>query len=319
MPVGVVAKSVLVLVARLVTTADAGSVAVTTAPAASAPGAFTLPALPYSESALEPHIDELTMQLHHGRHHAAYVAGLNLATMGRPPVPLEDLLATAADAGAAIRNMGGGHYNHALFWINMAPAGAGGEPSAALAKAIDRDFGSFEAMKERLAKAAATQFGSGWAWLGPLREGSSPSAPGTLVVTSTANQDNPLMKGLEYHVEDIIPILGLDVWEHAYYLKYQNQRPEYISAFWNVVNWAQVSRNYEEYAVHRVPVPPLSANGTKAASADRADEPCAGGNHSQGFENKLRKLIEARKSNAANDAAVVLAAASGRVTLGRAA
>lgn len=198
--------------------------------------AFELPALPYAHNALEPHIDTATMEIHHGKHHAAYVNNLNAAIAGteNEGKTLEELMANISKLPAAVRNNGGGHYNHSLFWSIMAP-NAGGEPTGKLADAINHTFGSFAAFKEEFAKAGATRFGSGWAWLCVEN--------GKLKVCSTPNQDNPLM--------DVVtdcngtPILGLDVWEHAYYLHYQNRRPDYISAFWSVVNWAEVSRRYE--------------------------------------------------------------------------
>lgn len=198
--------------------------------------AFELPALPYAHNALEPHIDTATMEIHHGKHHAAYVNNLNAAIAGteHEGKSLEELMANISKLPAAVRNNGGGHYNHSLFWSIMGPNG-GGEPTGKLADAINNTFGSFATFKEEFAKAGATRFGSGWAWLCVEN--------GKLKVCSTPNQDNPLM--------DVVtdcngtPILGLDVWEHAYYLHYQNRRPDYISAFWNVVNWAEVSRRYE--------------------------------------------------------------------------
>lgn len=197
--------------------------------------AFELPALPYAHNALEPNIDTQTMEIHHGKHHAAYVNNLNAAVAGtaNENKSLEDLMANISKLPAAIRNNGGGHYNHSLFWTVMSPNG-GGEPSGALGEAINNTFGSFAAFKEEFAKAAATRFGSGWAWLCVEN--------GKLKVCSTPNQDNPLMDV----VTDCngMPILGLDVWEHAYYLNYQNRRPDYISSFWNVVNWDEVARRY---------------------------------------------------------------------------
>lgn len=197
--------------------------------------AFELPALPYAHNALEPNIDTQTMEIHHGKHHAAYVNNLNAAVTGtaNENKSLEDLMANISKLPAAIRNNGGGHYNHSLFWTVMSPNG-GGEPTGALAEAINSTFGSFAAFKEEFAKAAATRFGSGWAWLCV--------EDGKLKVCSTPNQDNPLMDV----VTDCngMPILGLDVWEHAYYLNYQNRRPDYISAFWNVVSWDEVARRY---------------------------------------------------------------------------
>ncbi|MFN3529476.1 MAG: superoxide dismutase [Bacteroidia bacterium] len=197
--------------------------------------AFELPALPYSSEALAPHIDQTTMEIHHGKHHAAYVNNLNAAIVGtaHEGKSLEALMANISQLPAAVRNNGGGHYNHSLFWTIMGPHG-GGEPTGTLADDINATFGSFSSFKEEFAKAAATRFGSGWAWLCVEN--------GKLKVCSTPNQDNPLM--------DVVtdcngtPILGLDVWEHAYYLNYQNRRPDYISAFWNVVNWDEVSRRY---------------------------------------------------------------------------
>jgi Fe-Mn family superoxide dismutase len=197
--------------------------------------AFTLPALPFAAAALEPHIDAQTMQIHHDKHHQAYVDNLNKAIAGTPNEnkSLEDLLKIAGTLSPAIRNNGGGHWNHSFFWEILAP-GAGGKPSGKLAESIDADFGSFDAFKEKFAQAGATRFGSGWAWL--------VEQDGKLVVSSTPNQDNPLMDVAEVKGT---PILGVDVWEHAYYLKYQNRRAEYLSAFWNVVNWKEVSKKYE--------------------------------------------------------------------------
>ena len=197
---------------------------------------FELPALPYEFKALEPHIDARTMEIHHDKHHAGYTNNLNAAIAGTAleGKSLHDLLAHAGQNGAAVSNNGGGYYNHSLFWEVMAP-NAGGQPSGDLAAAIDSAFGSFDAFKEQFAKAAATRFGSGWAWL--------QVSDGKLVVSSTPNQDNPLMDVAEVKGT---PILGLDVWEHAYYLNYQNRRPDYISAFWNVVNWSKVAENFKK-------------------------------------------------------------------------
>ncbi|MDP4129625.1 MAG: superoxide dismutase [Bacteroidota bacterium] len=197
--------------------------------------AFTLPALPYAPAALEPYIDALTMQIHHDKHHQAYVDNLNKAIAGTPNEhkSLEDLVKAAGTLSPAIRNNGGGHWNHSFFWEILAP-GAGGKPSGKLAESIDADFGSFDAFKEKFTQAGATRFGSGWAWL--------VEQDGKLVVSSTPNQDNPLMDVAEVKGT---PILGVDVWEHAYYLKYQNRRAEYLAAFWNVVNWKEVSKKYE--------------------------------------------------------------------------
>lgn len=200
--------------------------------------AFELPALPYATNALEPHIDTLTMEIHHGKHHAAYVNNLNAALAKHPELAdksLDELLssldALPEDIRGAVRNNGGGHANHALFWQLMSPKG-GGEPEGRLAKAINETFGSFEEFKKQFAAAAATRFGSGWAWLVLDRSGK-------LSVTSTPNQDTPVMEGK-------FPILGLDVWEHAYYLHYQNRRPDYVQAFFNVVNWDKVGDLYDE-------------------------------------------------------------------------
>jgi len=228
----------------------------------SAEDLFSLPALPYSYDALEPHIDAETMKIHHGKHHAAYVAGLNAAApkteSGKgDALALAALQKTAVKKGTAVRNHGGGHYNHALFWVNLEPAASSSEPSPDLGADIDDKFGSLEKMQEEFAKAAMGRFGSGWAWLGVKPDGS-------LGITSTANQDNPLMEGLEYAVEPMIPILGLDVWEHAYYLKYQNKRADYVKAFWNLVNWKKVSRNYDAYAKKGTPVPPTPTGGGHA-------------------------------------------------------
>lgn len=194
--------------------------------------AFKLPKLDYAYDALEPNIDALTMEIHHTKHHAAYTNNLNAALEGTPNAgkSIEELLAGISKLSVAIRNNGGGYYNHNLFWKVIGPNG-GGKPSGDLLAAIEKNFGSFDAFKEEFAKAAATRFGSGWAWL-------VKQADGKLVITSTPNQDNPLMD-----IADVkgTPILALDVWEHAYYLKYQNRRPDYISAFWNVVNWNEVA------------------------------------------------------------------------------
>jgi len=198
---------------------------------------FKLPELPYSYDALEPHIDAKTMEVHHSKHHAAYTSKLNEAIDGTPNAnkSIEEIMGMVDQLGAAVRNNGGGFYNHSLFWKVMSPNG-GGNPSGKLAEAIDSDLGGMEKFKEEFSKAGATQFGSGWAWL-------LVGSDGKLKVSGTPNQDNPLMP-----VASIkgTPILGLDVWEHAYYLKYQNKRPDYIAAFWNVVNWDEVSKNYEK-------------------------------------------------------------------------
>jgi len=198
---------------------------------------FKLPELPYSYDALEPHIDAKTMEVHHSKHHAAYTSKLNEAIDGTPNAnkSIEEIMGMVDQLGAAVRNNGGGFYNHSLFWKVMSPNG-GGNPSGKLAEAIDSDLGGMEKFKEEFSKAGATQFGSGWAWL-------LVGSDGKLKVSGTPNQDNPLMPVASVKGT---PILGLDVWEHAYYLKYQNKRPDYIAAFWNVVNWDEVSKNYEK-------------------------------------------------------------------------
>jgi len=198
--------------------------------------AFTLPALPYAPEALEPHIDAQTMQIHHGKHHQAYVDNLNKAIAGteHENKSLEELVASAGSISPAVRNNGGGHWNHSFFWEILGP-NAGGQPTGALADAINSTFGSLDALKEKVNAAGATRFGSGWAWL-IVRDG-------RLEVTSTPNQDNPLMDAAEVKGT---PILGIDVWEHAYYLKYQNKRPDYLAAIWNVINWNKVSEHFEK-------------------------------------------------------------------------
>jgi superoxide dismutase, Fe-Mn family len=199
--------------------------------------AFNLPDLPYPHNALEPHVDAQTMQIHHGKHHATYVSKLNEAVQGTKfeNMEIEELLrninSVPEEKRGAVRNHGGGHANHSLFWKIMKPQG-GGKPSGELAGAIDKAFGGFDAFKEKFAAAATTRFGSGWAWL-------SVDSGGNLIVESTPNQDSPYMEGRT-------PILGLDVWEHAYYLKYQNRRPDYIAAWWNVVNWDEVAKRYTD-------------------------------------------------------------------------
>ena len=208
------------------------------APAAvKADGAFTLPPLPYAYDALEPYIDARTMEIHHDKHHAAYVANLNKALAGYPDLekmPVEDLLrnlnAVPEKVRTAVRNNGGGHYNHSLFWQMLKKDG--GEPNGALARAMDSAFGSFAAFHDQLSKAAVGQFGSGWAWL-------VIGANKQLNIEATANQDSPISQGR-------LPLLGVDVWEHAYYLKYQNRRPEYVAAFFHVINWGFVSERYEK-------------------------------------------------------------------------
>ncbi len=194
--------------------------------------AYTLPALPYDFAALEPHIDAQTMQIHHGKHHQAYVDNLNKALEGKEEMSLEDLMAQIDQHPAPVRNNGGGHYNHSLFWTVLGPNG--GQPGGALEAAINSTFGSLDGLKEKMNAAGTTRFGSGWAWL-IVKDGA-------LAVTSTPNQDNPLMPVAEMQGT---PIFGIDVWEHAYYLNYQNKRPDYLKAIWNVVNWAEVARRYE--------------------------------------------------------------------------
>lgn len=199
--------------------------------------AFELPALPYASDALEPNIDKATMEIHHGKHHQAYVDNLNKAIAGTDAEgkSLEEILANISSYAPAVRNNGGGHYNHSLFWTVISPNG-GGEPAGELAAAINDAFGSFEEFKKKFAEAGATRFGSGWAWL-------SVAEDGKLQVSSTPNQDNPLMD-----VADVkgTPILGMDVWEHAYYLKYQNKRPDYIAAFFNVIDWNAVAERFKK-------------------------------------------------------------------------
>lgn len=197
---------------------------------------YQLPPLPYAFDALEPHIDALTMEIHHDRHHGTYVTNVNKAIEGHADLEsktieqlISNLDAVPEDIRTAVRNNGGGHANHSMFWELLSPNG-GGEPTGKLGEAIRETFGSFDAFKQQFAAAATGRFGSGWAWLVVDN--------GKLAIMSTANQDNPLMEGKK-------PVLGLDVWEHAYYLKYQNKRPDYIAAFWNVVNWDQANKNYE--------------------------------------------------------------------------
>ncbi len=198
--------------------------------------AFSLAPLPYAHDALEPHIDTLTMQIHHGKHHQAYVDNLNKAIAGteHENKSLEELIAIAGKISAAVRNNGGGHWNHTFFWESLAP-NAGGTPSGELAAAIDKTFGSFETFKEKFAAAGMTRFGSGWAWL-------CVNAQKELCICSSPNQDNPLMDVAECPGT---PLLGVDVWEHAYYLKYQNRRADYLAAFWNVINWEKIAARYQ--------------------------------------------------------------------------
>ena len=196
--------------------------------------AFTLPALPYAFNALEPHIDARTMEIHHGKHHNTYVTNLNNALAGKPEEnsTVEDICKNISKFPVAVRNNGGGHYNHSFFWTILGPDG--GKPSGALAEGINAAFGSFDEFKTKFGAAAAGRFGSGWAWL--IVDGA-----GKLQITSTPNQDNPLMDVAEVQGK---PVLGLDVWEHAYYLNYQNRRPDYVTAFWNVVNWSEVAKRF---------------------------------------------------------------------------
>jgi Fe-Mn family superoxide dismutase len=198
--------------------------------------AFTLPPLPYAFNALEPNIDAKTMEIHHDKHHQAYITNLNNAIAGSPAenLSIEEICRNISQYPAAVRNNGGGHYNHSLFWTILGPDG--GSPSSALNAAIESDLGGMDKLKEDFNKAAVTRFGSGWAWLCV--------ADGKLKICSTPNQDNPIMDIPETKCGT--PILGLDVWEHAYYLNYQNRRPDYANAFWNVINWKEVSRRYEE-------------------------------------------------------------------------
>jgi Fe-Mn family superoxide dismutase len=213
---------------------------------AASSSAHTLPPLPYAFDALAPHVDAKTMEIHHGKHHAAYINSLNTALDAAPaalqkkalPQLLSELPSVADDTlRTTLRNHGGGHWNHDFFWKILAPAAEAGQPSDALASAINSAFGSMDDFKKSFAEAAAKRFGSGWAWLIVQN--------GKLKITSTPNQDNPLMKGLVPEAELGTPILGLDVWEHAYYLNYQNRRPDYVTAWWNVVNWSAVSKNFE--------------------------------------------------------------------------
>jgi Fe-Mn family superoxide dismutase len=196
--------------------------------------AFTLPALPYAPEALEPHIDKQTMEIHHGKHHQAYVDNLNKAIAGteHENKSLGELVKNAGSISPAVRNNGGGHWNHSFFWELL--SANGGQPSGKLAEAINSAFGSLEALQEKVSTAGATRFGSGWAWV-IVKDGK-------LEVSSTPNQDNPLMDVAEVKGT---PILGIDVWEHAYYLKYQNKRPDYLKAIWNVINWSKVAEHYE--------------------------------------------------------------------------
>jgi superoxide dismutase, Fe-Mn family len=196
--------------------------------------AFTLPALPYAHDALEPHIDTTTMQIHHGKHHQAYVDNLNKAIAGTPNEnkSIEELVKAAGSISPAVRNNGGGHWNHSFFWQILGPK-AGGTPTGAIGDAITSTFGSFDSFKEKFSAAGVGRFGSGWAWL-IVKDGK-------LEISSTPNQDNPLMDVAEVKGT---PVLGIDVWEHAYYLKYQNRRPEYLTNIWNVINWNKVAEHF---------------------------------------------------------------------------
>ncbi len=198
--------------------------------------AFTLPALPYATDALEPHIDKMTMEIHHGKHHQAYVTNLNKALEGKPEADwsIDDIVKNISKFPMAVRNNGGGHYNHSMFWTILGPGG--GEPTGKLADAINGTFGSFADFKTKINEAGATRFGSGWAWL-------IVTPDKKLAVTSTPNQDNPLMDIAEVKGT---PIFGVDVWEHAYYLKYQNRRPDYLNAIWNVINWNHVAELFSK-------------------------------------------------------------------------
>ena len=237
-------------IALLLATATPAFAQSTATPAAAASSAaqapYALPSLPYAVEALQPAIDAETMTLHHQRHHGAAVKALNDLSATVPALrdgAIEPLLATVSTQPAGVRNNLGSHYNHSLFWTVMAPAGQGGEPSAELAAAITQGFGSMDAMKQQFSQAAATRFGSGWAWL-------IVKADGTLAITSTPNQDNPLMDVAELRGT---PVLGLDVWEHAYYLKSRNVRGDYIAAWWDVVNWNEVNRRYAAATAARSP------------------------------------------------------------------
>lgn len=230
------------------------AISFTTAATAIAPvvtNAYVLPDLPYPFEALEPYIDTPTMKIHHDKHHATYVTNVNKALEGKPEVPIRELMADAISAGPAIRNNGGGHYNHAFFWSEMAPYEKASKtaPSAKLMSMINQSFGSFDQMKTAFEARAApgALFGSGWVWVCVNQKGDA------LKLVGTPNQDNPLMKGALDEI--MFPILGLDVWEHAYYLKYQNRRPEYVSNWWNVVNWDKVNSNFDYVMANHAGVP----------------------------------------------------------------
>jgi Fe-Mn family superoxide dismutase len=225
-------------------TLAAGAVMLPVQASAQTAAAFSLPDLPFAPKALEPHIDARTMEIHHDKHHAAYVAGLNAALEKAPELkgkPIEELLSKLYDISdesvrTPLRNHGGGHWNHSFFWQTLAPAKSSGKPSAELTKAIESTFGSMDAFKKSFNEAATKRFGSGWAWL--------IASNGELRITSTPNQDNPLMTYIVPDGDLGTPLLGLDVWEHAYYLHYQNRRADYINAWWNVINWSEVSRRF---------------------------------------------------------------------------
>lgn len=227
----------LTAIALLAVTLAAPAVPAADAQPAAEP--FALPALPWPSEALEPAIDRQTMEIHHGRHHGAQVAALNAQAKAIPELAsmsLEEILAKVSGYPAAVRNNAGGHWNHTMFWQNLAPLARGGAPSAALAARIDKDFGSLEKLRQAVTQAAATRFGSGWAWV-------IVRADGSLAVTSTPNQDNPLM---DVVAERGTPIIGVDVWEHAYYLRYQNRRGDYVTNWWTIVNWNDVNRRFEQ-------------------------------------------------------------------------
>jgi Fe-Mn family superoxide dismutase len=238
---GAFATAAIIVNPFSLTSCNRAASAATTIPAAGGTAAakFELPPLPYQFNALEPHIDKMTMEIHHDKHHAGYVTNLNKAIEGKDyaNMTLEQLVEAVKSDDTAVRNNGGGHFNHSMFWKWLAP-NAGGTPKGKIADFITSKFTSFDKFKEQFNAAATGRFGSGWAW---LVVGSN----GDLMITSTPNQDNPLMKNIVTNKEYGYPILGLDVWEHAYYLKYQNKRPDYIAAFWNVVNWDEVNRQYD--------------------------------------------------------------------------
>jgi len=230
--------------------------------------AYELPPLPYAYDALEPSIDKATMEFHHDKHHLTYVTNINKALEGKDQPSLLELQKTAIKSGPAFRNSGGGTYNHNFFWLEMSPTGKGGSPSAKLAGAIDEAFGSMDEFKAKFEAAGApgARFGSGWVWL--------VVADGKLAITSTPNQDNPLMEGVEGTPG--IPILGCDVWEHAYYLKYQFKRPDYIKAWWDVVNWNQVSAWYEDALAGKAPTADSSSSAAALVGSRQQQKPSFG-------------------------------------------